>query len=59
MPRTSSSPILLVACPGCYQLHPQAHWGSCEDQQNRYSSAEEYAVRHPETKQPVEVLEFA
>jgi hypothetical protein len=59
MPRITSHPTLLVACPVCCQLHPQAYWGSCEDPQNRYMSAEEYAVRHPEARQPVEVLEFA
>jgi hypothetical protein len=58
MPRTTS-PILLVECPECYQLHPQQFWGSCEDRQNSYASKEEYAARHQESTQLVEVLEFA
>jgi hypothetical protein len=58
MPRTTS-PILLVECPECYHLHPQAFWGACEDRQNSYASQEEYVARHPESTQRVEVLEFA
>jgi hypothetical protein len=58
MPRTTRS-VLLVECPECYHFHPQEFWGACEDQHNRYTSAEEYAARHPESTQRVEVLEFA
>jgi hypothetical protein len=59
MPRTTSQPVLVVQCPDCYALHQKDFWGSCEDSSNRYRSAEEYATRHPESVQLVEVLEFA
>jgi hypothetical protein len=58
MPQTTSQRAILVQCPACYSLHPQDYWGSCDDRQNSYASAEEYAARHPEAKQTVEVLEF-
>ena len=58
MPRTTDS-VLLVQCPECQQLHPQQFWGACGDDQNSYASKEDYAARHPESAQQIEVLEFA
>jgi hypothetical protein len=56
--RHTTSSVLLVQCPECHQLHPQQFWGACEDNQNSYASKEEYAARHQESTQLVEVLEF-